>query len=153
MKLAIVYLCFATLAELLMKVLRKESSANNCWIYRRLWNDTVFDCWSLHLPVWSAARRTSADVLCVQSRGDARQRRGLYQIIRERFLAHTGSGKSNLRPANHPLIGLPRPSQRRRRNGQSSAALAQPRIIHIRATTGLLGWLPALIGTGKRENG
>ena len=153
MKLAIVSLCFTTLAELLMKVLRRESSANTAWIYRRLWNDTVFDCWSLRLPVWSAACRSGADVFCSQSRVGAGHERGLYQRIRENFLPPAGSGTSTPRPTNHPLTDLPRPDKKRRRNGQSSAALAQPRIIHIRATMGLLGWLPALLGTSKQENG
>lgn len=153
MKLAIVSLCFAPLKELLMKVLRRESSANTAWIYRRLWNDTVFDCWSLRLPVWSAACRSGADVLCAQSRGGARHERGLYQRIRERLLPPAGSGTSTPHPTNHPLTDLPRPDNKRRRNGRSNAALVQPRIIHIRATMGLLGWLPALLSTGKRKNG
>ena len=152
MKLVIVYLCCATLAEILMKGMRRESRDSNDWIYRRLWNDTVSDCWSLRSPAWSAAGRNNATVVGTQHRDGLAQARRWAKKLGHKIAAW-GFRRSLLHPAKQPKVNRPRMDKGRRRIGPSRMALPQPRIVHIRATTGLLGWLSPLLGQGKRLNG
>ena len=151
MKLVIVYLCCATLAETLMKTTRRENRDSNDWIYRRLWNDTVSDCWSLRSPAWNVAGRNNAGAVGTQHRDGLAQIRRWVQILRQKCIDR-GSRRSSLLCAKQPQVQRPR-LKGRRRIGPSRTALVQPRIIHIRATTGLLGWLSPLLGQGKGLNG
>lgn len=151
MKFVIVSLCCATLAERVMKGLRREDRGTNDWIYRRLWNDTVSDCWSLRSAAWNVADRSSLSAPSAQNRGGLGHTRGWEPTLRGRF-AVWGAGKYAFQPANPSKSNRSR-SGKGCRQGQSRNALAQPRIVHIRATTGLLGWLYPLLGQGKRLNG
>ena len=152
MRLIFVYLCCATLAEILMKGLRRGKCDSNDWIYRRLWNDTVSDCWSLRSATWNAASRSSSSAPRGKNRGGLSQESGLMPPLRGRF-AVWRTGQCALQAAKHPQANRCRQGKGRRQGQPWATALAQPRIVHIRASSGLLGWLYPLLGQGKRLNG
>jgi hypothetical protein len=143
MRFAIVYLLLAVLVDVLLEIFRTENTAANNWIYRKLWNDTMFDCWSLSVPAWRDARRERTDIPGAGNNAGINKGRGHNQSRAGSFRSQPTSTSCSVVSAVNATAAPSRPRNKRRAASARHATFLLPKSPagRVRSCAGALAWL------------
>jgi len=141
MRFAIVYLLLAVLVDVLIEIFRTEKTAANNWIYRKLWNDTMFDCWSLSVPAWKDARRERTDIPGAGNSAAINTARGLNQRGAGTFRSQPTSASCSALSAVNATAVPSRPRNKRRSARHATFLLPTTPVARPRSCAGALAWL------------